>query len=151
MRLVGMASTRWIVGRVFGVVEGEVGEQRVDRGEAVVACRRPVVPIGFEMVQEGGDQWGVEIGDVKGAGRRPGPLGSEAKKQSERDLVGGDGVRAGSPLADQPVGEVGLQGRSQRAHLVVPNRESSRSAAKAISSGAADRYQYVSAGLTWPR
>jgi hypothetical protein len=83
---------------VFGIVEGEVGEQRVNGCQAVVACCGRIVPIGLEVVQEGGDERRVEIGDIEGAGRPPGPLGSEAEKQSERHLVGGDGVSRWQPV-----------------------------------------------------
>ena len=54
---------------VFGVVQGEVAEQRVDRGQAVVAGGGAVVPVAFEVVEERGDQRRVEVGDVQGAGR----------------------------------------------------------------------------------
>ena len=68
--------------------------------------------------------------------------GGEAQQQPERVAVGGDGVRAGLALADQPVGEERLQGRGERGHrptLLVCGRGGA--AASASSSGAADRYQ----------
>ena len=123
------------------MLQGQIAEQRVERGQAVVAGGRAVVPVAFEVVQERGDQGHVEVCDVEGARRLAGVLGGVGQQQPEGDLVGPDRVRARGTLADQPVGEVCLQRRRERAHRCAPNRESSRSAARAISSGAADRYQ----------
>src|SRR5205809_95436 len=103
------------------------------------------------MVQERGDQRRVELGDVQLAGRLAGPLGGEAEQQPERLAVGGDRVLARAALRDQPIGEIRLHHGSECAHRTPPNRASTRSAASAISSGEADKYQYVSAGLTCPR
>ena len=55
--------------RVFGMLEGEVAEQRVDRREAVVAGGRAVVPVALEVVEECGDERRVELCDVQLAGR----------------------------------------------------------------------------------
>ena len=65
---------------------------------------------------------------------------AKAEQQPEGVAVGGDGVRAGLPLADQPVGEEGLQGGGEGAHRFASS-SASRSAASDISSGEADRYQ----------
>ena len=43
-------------------------------------------------------------------------LGGEREQQPERVAVGGDRVRAGVALADQPVGEERLQRRCEQAH-----------------------------------
>jgi hypothetical protein len=53
---------------VFGVVEGEVGEQRVDRCEPVVPCSWCVVPFGLQVPEERCDKRRVEIVDVELAG-----------------------------------------------------------------------------------
>ena len=75
-------------------------------------------------------------------GGLPVRLCGEDQQQPERVAVGGDGVRAGLALADQPVGEERLQGRRERGHRQrLLAMRSSRSAARASSSGAADRYQ----------
>ena len=68
---------------------------------------------------------------------------SEAQQQPDGVAVGGDGVRAGLALLEQPVGEERLQGGGERGHRgsTFPIIGSSRSAASASSSGAADRYQ----------
>ena len=58
------------------------------------------------------------------AGRLAGAVGGEGQQQPEGVAVGGDGVRAGGALADQPVGEEGLQRRGQRAHRRPPDRAS---------------------------
>jgi hypothetical protein len=92
----------------------EVGEQGVDGRQAVVAAAGAVVPVLFQVVQERGDQRRVEVGDVEGAGRLAGLPGGEGQREPW-GKPGGDGVGAGRPLADQPVGEIGLQGLGVRA------------------------------------
>jgi hypothetical protein len=126
---------------VFGMVQGEVAEQGVDRGEPVVAGSGAVTPLALEVVQERGDQRCVEVGDVQLAGRGADAFGGEGQQQPEGEFVGSDRVRTRGPLADQPVGEERLQRRGERAHPSAPNRAWSRSAASAISCGDADRYQ----------
>ena len=79
---------------VFGVVQREVGEQRVDRREPVVAGLGRVAAICLEVIQERGDQRRVEIGDVQRAWRSAGLVGREAQQQLEGVPVGGDRVRA---------------------------------------------------------
>jgi hypothetical protein len=54
---------------VLGVLEGEIAEQGVDRGQPVVAGGRAIVAVVFEMVQEGPDQRRVQVPDVQLAGR----------------------------------------------------------------------------------
>jgi len=122
------------------MVECEVGEQRVDGRQAVVAAAGAVVPVLFEVVQERGDQRRVEVGDVRDAGRLAGLAGGKGQQEREAELVGGEGVGAGRPLADQPVGEIGMQAGGQGAHRCASS-PASRSAASDISSGEAGRYQ----------
>lgn len=71
-----------------------VAEQGVDRGEAVVGPDL-VSPFVFEMVQERGDQWRVDLGDVQRARLLAGAVGGEAEQQPERVPVPGDRVGAG--------------------------------------------------------
>lgn len=78
-------------------------------------------------------------------------LPRQAQQQLEGVAVGADRVRAGLPLGQQPLGEERLQGGSEQAHGSSPRVVSRRSAAMAMSSGAAQRYQYVEDGSTWPR
>ena len=70
----------------------------------------------FEVVQERGDQRGVEVGDVELAGVLAGALGGEGQQQPPGVPVAGDGVAAGAALADEPVGEECLQRRRERGH-----------------------------------
>jgi hypothetical protein len=51
------------------MLQGQIAEQRVDRGQAVVAGGRAVVPVAFEVVEERGDQGRVDVCDVEGTGR----------------------------------------------------------------------------------
>ena len=136
---------------VFGVPQGRVGEQRPDRGQPQVAGSRPIVPVGFEMLQEGADHLHVEVGPVQRSRRFPGALLDEHKQQLQRIPVGSDRAWADPTLLDQPLAEEALQGGGDRAHRVVTSREGSRRcAASASSSGAADRYQYVERGSRCP-
>ena len=136
---------------VFGVVQRREGEQRVDCREPGIAGAHAVAPVLFEVIKERADERCVQSCEVELDGRDAGPLLGEGQQQPERVSVGGDGVFAGASLVDQPLGEEGLQGGCERAHDGSPVNRSSSSAASAISSGAADTYQYVAAGLMCPR
>jgi hypothetical protein len=126
---------------VLGVSERGVAVERVDRREPCVAGSGAVAAFGLEVIEERGNSVGVEIGDVEhrwlpaAAGR------GESQHQLDRVAVGGDRVRAGVALLDEPLGEERLDGRSERAHDRVSCAVSSRWPAIAISSGAADKYQ----------
>jgi len=135
---------------VLGMAQGGVAEQGSDRGEAGVAGAGAVAPDVFEVVQEAADQRGVQVGDVELAGLFPGAAGGEPQEQPPGVPVSGNRLAAGVPLPGQPVGEERLQDRGKCGH----GRSSqmpSRCPAAAISSGDADRYQYVAFGSTWPR
>jgi hypothetical protein len=64
---------------VLGVLQREVGEQRVDRREPVVAGLRRVAAIAFEVLQEGSGQRRVERGEVELAGWLSGPFAGEGQ------------------------------------------------------------------------
>ena len=141
-------------GGVFGVAQAGVVVERVDRCQPGVAGADGVVAVVLEMVEERDDQRRVEIGDVELVGLFAGALGGESEQQPDRVPVGGDRVRAGLALADEIVGEEGLEGRGERAHCRCPicsRCRCSRSPASASSSGAADKYQKVFEGFTCPR
>src|SRR5216683_1428123 len=123
----------------------------MDGGQTVVAGADAVVAVPFEVVQEGAHQRSVEISNIELAGLLMRPIGGIAKHEPDRVTVGSDGVRARAALPHQPVGEERLECGSEHAHGLPPKRSSRRVAASSISSGAADRYQYVPAGFTWPR
>ena len=53
---------------MLGVAVRGEPEQRVDRGEPGVARPRAVAASVFEVVEEAGDQSGVELGEVEPAG-----------------------------------------------------------------------------------
>ena len=136
---------------VLGMAQGGVAEQGVDGGKPMVAGAHAVVAVAFEVLQERRDKRGVEVAEVEVAWLCAGPLGGEGEQQPERVAVSGDRVRAGPALADQPLGEEGLQGGRERGHGRARNGLWSRAAASSINSGEADRYQYVPDGLTCPR
>ena len=127
---------------MLGVAQRGVGEQRADRGQAQVAGPGAVVPLALEVVQERRDRDGVQVVPVELGGHLPGPLVHEGEQQPQGVAVGGDGLRAGLTLLDEPVGEERLQrGRDQRHGRAAGQAVSCRAAASASSSGAADRYQ----------
>jgi hypothetical protein len=72
---------------VFGVAQCRVGEQRPDRGQPQVAGPGGVVPLGFEVLEERGDQLGVEVSPVQGVGFLAGSLLGEGEQQLERIAV----------------------------------------------------------------
>jgi hypothetical protein len=68
------------------------------------------------VFEERSHQRRVKIGDVEFRGLFSCSLGGEAEQQFERVAVGGDRVRAGVALTEQPFGEERLQCRSERAN-----------------------------------
>jgi hypothetical protein len=126
---------------VLGVSQRCVAEHRVDRRQPGVPGPHAVAALLFEVIEERGDQGGVEVLELERGWLLPGPLVGEAEQQPEGVSVGGDRVRADALLADQPAGEERLERRRERGHRRAPWACSRRSAASASSSGAADRYQ----------
>ena len=89
-------------GRVLGL---HPGEKRVDRGQALVAGRRAVVPAGSQPVQEPGDGGGVDQLEGEPFGR-DGPLVPEvADQQLERVTVGNDRVGRAAAQPGQVSGQ----------------------------------------------
>ena len=123
----------------------------MDGGQTAVAGADAVVAVPFEVIQEGAHQRSVEIGNIELPRLLVRPIGSIAEQEPDGVTVGSDGVRARAALPHQPVREERLECGSQPAHGLPPKRSSRRAAANSISSGAADKYQYVPAGLTCPK
>jgi hypothetical protein len=101
---------------VFGCVQRRVTEQRSNRGQASVAGGGAVGAFGFQVVQERGDQRGVEVREVETARGGSRCAGGELQQQPPGVAVGGDRVGTGAALPDQLVGEESLQDRGQRGH-----------------------------------
>ncbi len=123
---------------------GGVLEQGVDCGQAGVAGGASVPPLLFEVLQELPDERGVQVGEAEGAGRLAGLALGEGEQEPAGVTVGGDRVRAGLLLPGQPVGEEALQDEGQVGHDASrPScpAGSSLAAARARSSGTAERYQ----------
>ena len=87
---------------MLGVAQRRVAEEGADGGQPGVAGAGAVVALVFEVVEEGADQRGVQVGEVELGGLLAGPVAHEAQQQAPGVPVGGDGVRAGVALADQP-------------------------------------------------
>jgi len=77
------------------MAQRRVGEQRVDGGQAVVAGPDAVATLDFDMVDEGADQYGVEVLEVELGGRLAGVTLRVAEQEPERVPIGSDGVWAG--------------------------------------------------------
>jgi len=101
---------------VLGMSQRGVSVERVDRREPGVAGACAVAAFGLEMVEERGDGCGVEIGDVERRRFAAAACGGEPQQQLDRVAVGGDRVRAGVALLEEPLGEERLHGRRERAH-----------------------------------
>ncbi len=126
---------------VLRVAHGGVTEKRAHGSEPGVAGAWRVVTVGLEVVEEGRDDRCLQVLQVQRI-RCPARLRlHEAEQQPERVTVGGHGARTRLALTDQAVGEEGLQRRGERAHGWASADASSRLAARASSSGEAERYQ----------
>ena len=139
------------VGGVLGVAQRRVLEQGVDRGQPGVAGPDAVAAVVLQVVQERPDRLRVQVGDVQPGRGLARALGGEDDQHLDGVPVGGDRVAAGLALQRQPVGEERLQRGGEGGHDSPCRWACSLSPASAISSGAADRYQYVCFGSVWPR
>jgi hypothetical protein len=126
---------------VFGVAQGCVVEERADGGPAGVSGAYAVFSFGLQVLEETADEGGVEIGQVETVGGFAGSDVGVAQQEPPGVAVGGDGVGAGPSLADEAFGVVGLEGGGERAHGRPSFACWRRPAARASSSGEADRYQ----------
>jgi hypothetical protein len=126
---------------VLGVVQRGEPEQGVDRRQPGVAGPRAVAPRALQVLQERGDQGGVQVGQVE-LGRRGGGLArDEVQQQPEGIPVGSHGLGAGLALGGETLGEERLEGGGQQAHCGPPGVVWRRWPASVRSSGAAWRYQ----------
>jgi len=69
---------------VFGVVERREAQQRADRREACVARAGAVAPLALDVLEEGTDQWRVEVVELQLTGLLAGLLLREGQQQSPR-------------------------------------------------------------------
>ena len=115
--------------------------QRADGGHAGVAGPHAVVALVLQVVQKGADQRRVEVGQVELARCLAGLAAGEVEQEAERVPVGADGVGAGLALAVKALGEERLERGGEGGHRPTSWARSSRSAARASSSGAALKYQ----------
>src|SRR6202163_1330978 len=139
------------VDRLF---EGREPEEGANGRQAQVSRPDADASIRLEICEERADERRIEI--VKGQGRRKlaEPRLCKREQQPERVPVGCDRVGADVALTHEPLGEVTLDQRGDVVaglHGLVSHRRSSRRAASCISSGQAERYQYVSRTQAWPR
>ncbi len=110
----------------------------------VFRLRAAVTACFLEVIEEVADEGCVQI--LEGQLRRglPQPLFGESQEQAEGVPVSRDGVRAGSALPQETVGEEGLHQTGEvgvGTHGWTSFGLSSRRAASASNSGTASRYQ----------
>jgi hypothetical protein len=98
---------------VLGVAVGGEAKQRVDRRQPGVAGAHAVAALVLEVVEEPGDETGVEVADVESAGRLAELALGVGEQQPEGVAVGGDRVWASVTSADEPVAEERLQRRRE--------------------------------------
>src|SRR5882724_5851605 len=134
---------------VFGVTQRRVAEEGADGGQARVPGAHAIAPFLLQVVQEAGDEGRVEVGQVQLAGLLAGAVLRVAQQEPPAVAVGGHGVGAGVALAGEPAGEERLQGGGESAHEAAPSPVWRRSAARASSSGTADRYQLFRCRNNW--
>lgn len=79
---------------VFGAAQRRVLVEGVDRGQARVAGGQCVAALVFQVVEESGDEVGVELLDVQSGGAGAELSLGVGQEQPEGVAVGGDGVRA---------------------------------------------------------
>src|ERR1017187_501751 len=75
---------------VFGAAQGRVAIQRMDRGQAGVACGDRVRAIVLEMVKESSDGRDIEISQIEYCGLLGEPNLGIAQQQAERVPIRGD-------------------------------------------------------------
>jgi hypothetical protein len=73
----------------------------VDGRQPGVAGGRAVAAHGLQVLQERGDQWGVELVQVEQPRLCSGGLLGECEQEPEGVAIGGDRVRAAVALVDQ--------------------------------------------------
>ena len=127
---------------VLRMAQRGIGEQRSDRCQANVSGPDAVVPASLEVGEERGDRGGVQIVPVEMGWCPSGLFVHKPEEQSQGVAVGRGGAWARLPLLGKPIGEEGLQCRRDQSHdRAADHAVSWRAAARASSSGAADKYQ----------
>ena len=94
VRLAGMARMRWISCACSGVAQRCEVEQRANCGQPGVSSSHTVAAVVLEVIEEGGDEIGIELGEVEMRWCRTDRLGDECQQEPERIAVGRNGVRA---------------------------------------------------------
>src|ERR1700690_2427633 len=133
---------------MLGVSESREPEQGTDRDKPRIAGTRTIEPSLLKVLKKGTDQRCIKIIDIEPGWRNRLALRREDQKHSQGIAICGDRMGTDLPLADQSLAEERLQRGRQGGHAAPPKWRSSRLPAKARSSGAAERYQYVLAGST---
>src|SRR5712691_8311775 len=117
-------------------------EEGVDGRQAGVAGPSRVVAFALDVLQEGQQQWCIELFDLELTGFDVQPARCEADHELEAVSVCRAGVRARLPLMREMFAEEGGKMRSERGHDVCPRCSASpASAICPIKIGVACRYQ----------
>lgn len=105
MSLVGDGKDTLAVERVRRLIHCDITEERVQRRQSHIPGARAVAPVALQVVEELADEGGVEVFESECAGLFAQTLRREAQQESKAIAVAGDGVRTGSPLREEPLGE----------------------------------------------
>ena len=103
-------------GGIFGMAQGDIAEQGPNCCQPGIAGAHTVLPVRLEMVEEGPDDWRIEIVDIQPAQCLAEPLRCEDQEQPQRVAIGLNSIRADLALADEAIGEERLQCWGKRAH-----------------------------------
>jgi hypothetical protein len=89
-------------------LEGRVAKQRVERRQAKIPTADAEAVL-LQIVQEGHDQWGVNLLERQTRGRGLEPLLHELQEAPEGVAIGPDGVGTGLALLHQALRKEALQ------------------------------------------
>jgi len=98
-------------GRLRRFLEGDIAEERANRGQAKVAGASRVVAIGLAVIEKRGNQWGIEVLPSQLRGCPVFLALNEFEQQSKSISIRGDGMGAHIPLVHEPFGEKALEER----------------------------------------
>ena len=153
--------SRQRAGRSGGVAQGRMVHERPDGSEPEVSSTRGVAALGLEVIEEGEDHRRIEICECQCGGSPFCALLGKVEKELESVAVTRNGVGADATLCEKASLEEVLQkgwksdlGRAGSHGPISCSPRANRSKrweVMAISSGTAERYQYVPVTLACPR
>jgi len=83
-------------------------QERAQGRQARIAAAHGIVPLAFQMIEEGRDQLRCDVGQRHGGRRLAQARFGKVEEEHEAIAIDGDGLRTERPLLGQILGEVGL-------------------------------------------